>query len=492
MDTVAPTPSVENGPFTASRRLVAAEQLGVMCLLDNANGRSRALESLRSDAGTALLWPGRSTASSEPVAAWITDNAGEPIPIFAVVTEDGAAERLLARHGGTWTRVRAVTAADGDRLGSIWRERDGSVFVPFDPDEICETYWSERYLELVGGHGGSRARRHLMHAYYGVRGVLPRPTQIWLRRHYSRVQARTTFPRWPAEPGLHDFLDLFAALLAEVAGTPLPRIAAWPNGHRWAVVLTHDVETERGLAAVEPVLELERSLGLRSCWNFVPERYRVDDRRIEELVRDGFEVGVHGLRHDGRDLQSLARVHQRLPAMRAAAARWRATGFRAPAMHRNWEWMPLLGFDYDSSYPDSDPYEPQSGGCCSWLPFFNRDLVELPLTMPQDHTLFEILRHEDETAWLEKARLLRARGGMALLVTHPDYLVKPHIMNAYRRLIEQLAADETAWHALPSEVATWWRRRAASAVHRHGGSWRPAGPAAEEATVELVGAACQW
>ena len=50
--------------------------------------------------------------------------------------------------------------------------------------------------------------------------------------------------------------------------------------------------------------------------------------------------------------------------------------------------MPRLGFEYDSSYTDTDPYEPQPGGCCSYLPYFNESLVELPITLPQDHTVF--------------------------------------------------------------------------------------------------------
>jgi hypothetical protein len=35
--------------------------------------------------------------------------------------------------------------------------------------------------------------------------------------------------------------------------------------------------------------------------------------------------------------------------MREFATRWNAVGFRSPATHRVWEWMPLLGFHYDSS-----------------------------------------------------------------------------------------------------------------------------------------------
>jgi hypothetical protein len=146
--------------------------------------------------------------------------------------------------------------------------------------------------------------------------------------------------------------------------------------------------------------------------------------------------------------------------MRAAAERWGAVGFRAPATQRRWEWMPLLGFDYDSSYPDTDPYEPQAGGCCSSVPFFNGELVELPITVPQDHTVFEILGGEDESLWIEKIEFLRARGGMALMLTHPDYLPEGGLaFRAYERVLARYADDTTAWKALPRDVAAWWRRR---------------------------------
>jgi hypothetical protein len=147
--------------------------------------------------------------------------------------------------------------------------------------------------------------------------------------------------------------------------------------------------------------------------------------------------------------------------------------------------MPLLGFDYDSSYPDTDPYEPQSGGCCTWLPFFNDKLVELPITLPQDHTLFTILGHTDASTWVEKARYLRRRGGMALLITHPDYLHGATV-SSYARFLETFADDSSVWRAVPREVSAWWRRRAASNVERHAGEWRVAGPAAGEASIRYA------
>ena len=137
----------------------------------------------------------------------------------------------------------------------------------------------------------------------------------------------------------------------------------------------------------------------------------------------------------------------------------------------------MLGFDYDSSYPDTDPFEPQGGGCCSLLPFFNDGLVELPITLPQDHTLFVILQDESEGRWVEKTELIRERGGMALLNVHPDYVLEPHLVAVYRRYLERYAGDDGVWHALPRDVSAWWRRRAATVPERVNGSWAAAAPA---------------
>jgi len=472
------------GPFVASHRLALVDHLGIPSeVLGPPVGPG--VERLRAPSGAELLWARADDADGVVTAARVC-TAGAEVPIFARVVGDGTAERMLAQTRGDWSRVVALTTPDGAHLASIWRAGDGSVFLPFDPDDVCHAYWSERYRDALRGGASRRAQRGAMLAYYRVRGLLPRSTQIWLRRRYARRQARTQFPSWPVEGALHDFFDLFTSILADVAGEPVPRIAAWPRDYAWALILTHDVEMPAGLAALDPILELERGLGLRSSWNFVPRRYQVADERIRELAADGFEVGVHGLHHDGRDLESRERVQERLPGIRAAAERWNAVGFRSPATRRKWELMPLLGFDYDSSYPDTDPFEPQDSGCCTWLPFFNHEMVELPLTMPQDHTLFVILRHSDETAWIEKAEFLRERGGMAMIDTHPDYLIDDRIMGAYRRLLERYATDETAWKALPRDVNAWWRRRADSRIERAGAEWIVIGPAAGEARVELV------
>jgi hypothetical protein len=471
--------------FTSSRRLAIAEQFRIPYAIEDRAGVP-GVGRLRTVGGGELLWADAAEIASPPIAARLEIASGPGIPVFVRVLSDQSAERLLSQCGGSWSPAVTLSGEDGSSVGSIWTTQQGDVFLPFDPDEVCTSYWTESYLETLRGGARRQAGRGAVRWYYRLRGLLPRPLQIWLRRQYARLQARSEFPRWPVETALHDFFDLFTSMLADVAGEPVPRIAAWPDGHAWALVLTHDVETAAGFAAIEPILELERGLGMRSSWNFVPRRYEVDDDRLRELVAEGFEVGVHGLLHDGRDLESLERLRERLPGMREAAERWGAVGFRSPATQRHWELMPMLGFSYDSSYPDSDPFEPQGGGCCTWLPYFNEAMVELPLTMQQDHTLFAILRHSDETAWVQKADFLRDHGGMALIDTHPDYLIEDTIRTAYGRLLERYAGDQTAWKPLPAELRAWWRRRADSRIARDGDDWVINGPAAGQARVETI------
>jgi peptidoglycan/xylan/chitin deacetylase (PgdA/CDA1 family) len=475
---VAPEQHLATAPFTASRPLLLFDHHRIPYRVDSAHAHKHRMgayvHEVRGERA-ALYWPqgdggvGRASLDGIPLVAAVRPDA-----------ETAAARDAL---GSGWTAALPVHDERGERIASVWRSGDGDIFLPFDPDDAIRACWSEAYLATSSPARGTRAARG---AYYALRPLLPRAAQIRMRRAYSRVQARSEFPRWPVEPALHDLIDLLLGFAGEIAGGAFPAIAPWPGGRSWGLVLTHDVETALGRDSVHVLRDVEAELGYRSSWNFVPRRYADRPELREELLAGGFEVGLHGLHHDGRDI-SRRTFDARLPEMREYAERWQVTGFRSPATHRDWDLMPRLGVDYDTSYTDTAPFEPQSGGCCTWLPYFNRTLVELPITLLQDHTLFEILEHDDEQVWVEKADLLRRRGGMALVLTHPDYMLAPARVAAYRRFLERYADDATAWRALPRDVSAWWRRRAASHVARVDGEWRVLGPAAGEATVELHG-----
>jgi len=286
------------------------------------------------------------------------------IPLDGLALDPRVAADWLARSGSQWRDVVELHDRRGGRAGAICQDEHGNFFLPFDPGEVIQSYWRERYRTVASTRLASRARSILSASYYRVRPGIPRAVQLMFRRTIRRLQAHSRFPAWPVETALHDLYDLLFRLVAALAREPVPWISPWPDGYEWALVLTHDVETVTGYDNLGRLRGVELELGYRSAWNFVPRRYTVDDARVSELLADGFEVGVHGLYHDGRDLER-SLLQERAPAMREAAARWQARGFRSPALRRDADVMPELGFDYDSSFPDTDPFGPDGGGCCA-------------------------------------------------------------------------------------------------------------------------------
>lgn len=437
--------------------------------------------------------PGREARLLWPTEGVLAHHARPPrmhflgdIPVMGRVLSQPQVHALARRLGGAWEAAEPLTRPDGSVASAILRSRDGSTVLPFDPNELTLNLRGERYLAF-----GLRGRSESViaagrAAYYSIRPFLPRRLQVAFRRSFSRFQQRRGFPRWPSESAADDLNSALLRLVVELVDGEVPYLAPWPQPWTWALVLTHDVEGRRGYELLDQLLEIELQLGFRSSWNFVPcNGYVVERRVLDRLVRKGFEIGVHGLFHDGRDIAP-GTFASRAPAIRAYAQHWQAVGFRSPGTIRSTELLPQLGFEYDSSFADTAPFEPQAGGCCTWFPFQLGDLVELPITLEQDHTLFDLLQHRDEGLWREKTELVRAKGGMALLLTHPDYALNPRVVHAYRRFLDTFADDGSAWKALPREVNAWWRRRMASQIVEVDGAWTVVGPAAGEARIELA------
>ena len=128
------------GLFYSSSRLTVLEHFRVPYELDPALGGE--LEQLYpSDGAGALLWKrdldGPVVASTLLGADQVTE-----IPLFTRLLSDELTEPLLCEHGGSWERARRIVSADGTPVASIWRAEDGSVFLPFDPDDVVESFWT--------------------------------------------------------------------------------------------------------------------------------------------------------------------------------------------------------------------------------------------------------------------------------------------------------------------------------------------------------------
>jgi hypothetical protein len=296
--------------------------------------------------------------------------------------------------------------------------------------------------------------------YYGLKPALPRRLIRRLRSLAAvRTQSRSALG-WPIEDRYVRFQWEVVRHLLDAAGrSSLPFIHFWPRGHRFAFVLTHDVETAAGQAHVQRVADFETRLGFHSSFNFVPERYPLDRALLHELRERGFEVGVHGLRHDGKLFWSREVFTRRARRVNGYLKELGACGFRAPLTHRNPAWMQTLEITYDLSFFDTDPFEPISGGTMSIWPFTIGHFVELPYTLVQDHTLTEVVGETTPRIWLEKVDFIERYCGMALVNTHPDYLADAVTWEMYTEFLQRMKARGGYWHALPRKVAAWWRAR---------------------------------
>ncbi|MFC1757542.1 hypothetical protein ACFL2H_02080 [Planctomycetota bacterium] len=311
--------------------------------------------------------------------------------------------------------------------------------------------------------------------YYRVRGCIP----IWLRQLLQRNRNKSIDVR----PGwfLPDsFMSSLAQELQSRSGEQV--IHAWPDNADFGLVLTHDVETIDGFRNIAKVADIEESLGLRSSWSLVPTSYKIDMGLVRDLVDRGFEIAIHGHNHDGKLFLSKAVFEHRATSINKAIGVFAASGFRAPMVHRNLEWLQCLDIDYDASCFDIDPYQAMPGGVGSIWPFIVGKLVELPYTMPQDHTLTVTLNESSGATWRTKLEYLRQRAGMVMMLTHPDYMTTSATIGMYQNFLEYTQNVGGYWHALPRDVASWWRDRDASEIHVD----RIVGPAADRGSIRTL------
>jgi peptidoglycan/xylan/chitin deacetylase (PgdA/CDA1 family) len=293
--------------------------------------------------------------------------------------------------------------------------------------------------------------------YYRLKPFLPRWLQIWVRGSVVRAKRKRFSRCWPILHG---------------AGRRPEIWPGWPDQKRFAVILTHDVESQQGLANCRRVAEMEMKLGFRSSFNLVVQRYRLPALLRYELENTGFEIGVHGVYHDGKLFQSWENFSVRASIINYYLKKWNAVGFRSPSMHHNLEWLHELNILYDMSTFDTDPFEPQSDGVATIFPFWvDRNghtdrYLEMPYTLAQDFTLFILMKERSTRVWREKLDWIYNHGGMALLNTHPDYMafegekksVDQYPAELYLDFLQYVRSEYQGvyWHTLPKDMAKYY------------------------------------
>lgn len=346
---------------------------------------------------------------------------------------------------------------------------NGVVRFPFDPERTVELLVYERGME--------RGRPLYTYLPFESRRLPASLREFILTRSVrKRLQARNSFPRWPAETVVEEMRQVVLDA-SRKAGGPGEKAPFWPGGHRYAAALSHDVDSSEAWSRGywRAFAELEEANGLRSSWHICSVHAERWEKEIMELARRGHEIAWHGPRHDYR-IAFLSREKLRLTLAENAQlfGDLGIRGFRSPNYLRTPRLYAGLAesLGYDSSTMDSgaEPLSPlRRTGCCTVFPFFRGNLLVIPLTIPDGLTI-RCLTGDDAgaIAAVQHAKLewIKSVGGLAFAITHPEAWIsmRPGSFAAYRKLVERIAADPEAWKALPRDVESWWRTRALGRV----------------------------
>jgi hypothetical protein len=361
------------------------------------------------------------------------------------------------------------------------------VGLPFDPTEVINNLRLERYLKSDGGAEPGLLRQ----LYYYARPYTTRAMRRQVQKFHARNWKKRIFPRWPVDTTVEDLFKELLVLSMKAQGiTEIPFIWFWPESASSALIMTHDVETIAGADFCSGLMDLNDAYGIKASFQIVPEqRYPVSQQFLESIRSRDFDVAVQDLNHDGRLFDDREEFLRRAAIINRYAKEYGAIGFRAAVLYRRPEWYEALNFSFDMSMPNVAPIDPQRGGCCTVMPYFIGNILELPVTTVQDYTLFHVLNQRSIDLWNVQMDLILEKNGLMGFIVHPDYIIEQDTREVYEGLLQHIQRrrqEEGIWCARPAEVDTWWRERQKMTLEKAGNTWRIKGKGAERAKLAFA------
>ncbi len=363
------------------------------------------------------------------------------------------------------------------------------ISIPFDLNQVVKNLRCEYYAGLVREHDTKLPPNPLVrNLYYLARPLMSVGFRRILQKIRLKGRTATPFPHWPIDRTVDCIFENLMILAIQASGnSPIPFIWFWPDGAPAALILTHDVETEIGRDFCRDLMNLDDSYGFKSSFQVIPEkRYEVNEQFLESVRSRGFEINVHDLNHDGNLFLSRGEFLIRAKKINEYIKQYGTSGFRSGVLYRNLRWYDAFDFSYDMSVPNVGHLDPQGGGCCTLFPYFVTSILEIPVTVTQDYSLFHILDTYSIDLWKQQCELILKGNGMVSLIAHPDYLIDEKSQNAYKQLLAYLADFRSAnavWATLPLEIDRWWRQRSAMKIVPEGDAWKIEGEGRERAKV---------
>jgi hypothetical protein len=316
--------------------------------------------------------------------------------------------------------------------------------------------------------------------------------------------------------------ELRQAVLGVAGRRPVRSLAPWPEGHRWAALVTHDLDVvewwalfpllrmaELGLKrnwdllgrvaraarrsigrepvtrGVHSLLQLEAHHGIRATWFVIcaeptirsmlagDSTYRPEGaaarRILTALTQAGHEVGLHGSFATAQDPQSMLAQRRTLSRL----IDWPIEGVRQHFLRmrpgRTQRIMVNAGFEYDASWGFADRNGFRLGVAVVVPAWAAERETSIPLDllplMWMDRALSKYAGVEEPGRWIEDARELarecKAAEGLWVGLWHPNTMEAlgfPGAEAAFVSLLQALA-DDRPFFASAHKVVQWRRFR---------------------------------
>jgi hypothetical protein len=363
--------------------------------------------------------------------------------------------------------------------------KDGTTYLPFDPSQVADNLLRELYVD---DWRNGNVMLALAKVYYLIRPALSVGIRRLLQKLYLKGWDKLPFPRWPVDCSVDNlFRQLLLLSLKSNCDERIPFIWFWPEGASSCAIMTHDVETEPGRDFCPTLMDIDDSYGIKASFQLIPEqRYHVSRDYLRSIRERDFEVVIHDLNHDGHLYRNREQFLERAAKINFYGKEYGAEGFRAAVLYRKQLWYEALSFSYDMSVPNVAHLDPQRGGCCTVMPYFIGEILELPVTTIQDYTLFHILNDYSIDLWKRQIELIMEKHGLMSFIVHSDYIVRSRERAIYEELLGLLAGlreEKGVWITTPGEVNRWWRQRAEMRLVENDEGWQIDGPGKEQARI---------
>ena len=307
-------------------------------------------------------------------------------------------------------------------------------------------------------------------------------------------------------------------LASDKLNIPLEYKPFWPDGKKFAVCLTHDVDRvkktfqyvthtirnlKRGKIGLElaqlsflmrrenpywnfdRIMEIERKLGVKSTFFFLNEqrktclfspsewklywgRYDIKDPKIVETIKrldaEGWEIGVHGSYNSYNNLKRLEEEKKILEELSGKKIHGVSQHYLNLDTSETWVYHEKLGLVYDTSVGFVDEIGFRRGTCYPYHPFDpteNRTLLlwELPITI-MDGVYFS----DKRDFWGESIKILEKvekYNGVLLLRWHQRFFNEkefPEMSSIYEKIIK-ISKEKNAWVTNAYNIVEWLTMR---------------------------------